>query len=251
MEYRTHSHTNKFFWFVFIKYLKIAVILLWMALLLASSYLMIVSNFNFQGMIESLKSTLLTVKSSSWAWFLPLIYIVIFSIRPILLIPTFVMNLVAFAIFGPIQGFFWVLIAEQISAATLYYGIKYLSGESIKANFTKVIQKSRLNVDQSAQKQFYLVAVLRLASLPFDFVTASCALSGIRIIPFLLATFVVSIPWVALFFLVISSVSTGSVTETIINTFVFVAFIAASGFLAKKSKLILPKKSLQDGLETE
>ena len=222
-----------------------------MALLLISGYLMIVSNFNFQTIIESLKNTLLVIKSSSWAGFLPLIYIIIFSARPLLLIPTFVMNLVAFAIFGPFLGFFWVLLAEQISALTLYYGIKHLSGESMKASFTKMIQKSRLNLDQSAHKQFYLVAVLRLASLPFDFVTASCALSGIRVVPFLLATFAISIPWVALFFLVISSVSTGSVAATIINTLIFICFIVASGYLAKKSKLILPKESLQKTLETD
>ena len=204
---------------------------------------MVVSNFNFQSMIESLKNGLLAIKSSSWVWFLPWIYIIIFAARPILLIPTFVMNLVAFAIFGPIQGFFWVLLAEQISALTLFLGVKYLSGASLKNNFEKMIQKSRINLDQSGNKQFYLVAVLRLASLPFDFVTASCALSGIRLIPFLLATFIVSIPWLVLFFLVISSVASGSVMETILNSLIFVGFIVASGYLAKKSGLISPKES--------
>jgi uncharacterized membrane protein YdjX (TVP38/TMEM64 family) len=213
-----------------------------MTLVLVSGYLTVTSNFNFQGMIDSLKNTLLAVKSSSWVWFLPWLYIIIFTARPILLIPTFVMNLVAFAIFGPVQGFFWVLLAEQISALTLFLGLKHLSGESLKNNFEKMIKKSRLNVDQSGHKQFYLVAVLRLASLPFDFVTASCALSGIRLIPFLLATFLVSVPWLVLFFLVISSVTTGSITETILNSLIFIGFIAASGYLAKKSGLVLPKE---------
>jgi uncharacterized membrane protein YdjX (TVP38/TMEM64 family) len=195
-------------------------------------------------MFESLKNALLNVKSSSWQWLLPILYIIVFNLRPVLLIPTFIMNLVAYALFGPIQGFFLVLFAEQTSAITLYYGVKHLSGDSLKSNFEKLTKKLRLDSNSSSSKQFYLVTVLRFASLPFDFVTASCALSGIKIIPFLLATFLVSIPWVALFFLVISSVSSGSVLETVLNVAIFVTFITISGIIAKRTKLIKQKDDL-------
>jgi len=212
-----------------------------MVLALISGYLTIASNFNFQGMVQSLELGLKSIRASTWSWSLPVVFILIFTARPILLIPTFVMNIVAFAVFGPFEGFFIVLLAEQISAFTFFLGIKHLAGEGLKSSFEKLTKKMRLNVDQKSSKQFNLVAVLRLASLPFDFVTASCALSGVRIVPFLLATFVVSIPWVLLFFLVISSVSTGSILETILNSVIFFGFILISGLVAKKSGLILPR----------
>jgi uncharacterized membrane protein YdjX (TVP38/TMEM64 family) len=226
---------------MFLKYLKYGILLLWMILVLISGYLTVANNFNFQGMIQNLQQTLELIKGSSFHWFLPAIFILIFTARPLLLIPTFVMNLVGFAIFGPFEGFIWVLIAEQVSAFTFYFSVKYFAGDGLKHHFDKLTKKIRLNVDSKTSKQFYLVAVLRLASLPFDFVTASCALSGIRLFPFLLATFVVSVPWLFLFFLVISSVSTGSVLETVLNSAIFFGFIILSGIVAKRSKLIAPR----------
>ena len=234
---------------MFLKYLKYGIIALWMVLALISGYLTIASNFNFQDMVQSLELGLKSIKSSGWSWSLPIVFTLIFTARPILLIPTFVMNIVAFAVFGLIEGFFIVLLAEQISALTFFVGVKHLAGEGLKSSFEKLTKKMRLNVDSKSSKQFNLVAVLRLASLPFDFVTASCALSGVRLVPFLLATFIVSIPWVLLFFLVISSVSTGSILETILNSVIFFGFILISGVVAKRSGLILPKDKKSEVLD--
>jgi uncharacterized membrane protein YdjX (TVP38/TMEM64 family) len=54
------------------------------------------------------------------------------------------MNLVAYAVFGPFEGFFIVLIAEQISALTFFLGIKHLAGEGLKSSFEKLTKKMRL-----------------------------------------------------------------------------------------------------------
>ncbi|GAB4148129.1 MAG: hypothetical protein OHK0017_10630 [Patescibacteria group bacterium] len=206
-----------------------------MSLLLVSGYYVLQQQFSFTGIIELLESRLAAIKASGWNFLLPFIFIFIFCLRPVLLIPTFVMNFVAYAIFGPIEGFFVVMAAEQISALTLYLAIKNLAGTGFKNGILKMAKKMRLNVHDQSHKQFYFVTVLRLASLPFDFVTSLCALSQIRLKPFLLATLLVSMPWVALFFLITSSVQKGSWLETAISIATFSGFIILSGVVARRT----------------
>jgi uncharacterized membrane protein YdjX (TVP38/TMEM64 family) len=232
-----------------VKYFKVLVISSWMCLLLLSGYYVLSQDFSFNSTVVLLESYLKNIRQSGWGWTVPLVFIFVFTVRPILLIPSLVMNIVAYAIFGAVEGFFWVLIAEQTSALSFYIFVRYLAGASFKNGILSLAKKMRIDTHSHPRKQFYLVCVLRLASLPFDFVTAFCALSHIRIQPFLAGTAVVSVPWIALFFILASKVQQGSWFESSIGFIVFAGFIFIGGVLARKSGLILSKKVTEDSFD--
>jgi uncharacterized membrane protein YdjX (TVP38/TMEM64 family) len=179
-----------------------------------------------------------TVRNSRWSILLPIAFIFVFAIRPLFLIPTWIMNVVAYVFFGAFWGFLLVITAEQISATIFFLFVKYLAQDIFKEKILKIARKCRLDVDSSMKKEFYTVLVLRFASLPFDFVTAFCAMIGVPYLQFITATLLVSLPWVSLFFLTFYSFNSGSLTSGFLHGSIFLLFVIISFIVARKSGII-------------
>jgi uncharacterized membrane protein YdjX (TVP38/TMEM64 family) len=224
-----HRHKHK------VKYLIISI---WVILLLFSGYVMFKNELSLSELANILQSYFVQIQTSQWKPLLPLAFVLIFIIRPLFLIPTWIMNVVAYVFFGFWWGFFWVILAEQISASLFYFFVKYIGEDMFKVKILRVAHKLRLDIDSSLEKEFYTVLALRFASLPFDFVTAFCALIGIPYLQFILGTLVVSLPWVGLFFLTFNSFSSRSLASGILHGCIFVFFIVISYLVARKSGII-------------
>lgn len=217
---------------------KLAIISVWITLLLFSGYIMIDNSLSLVGLAQLLEDKLQTINSSKFGPILPLIFVILFILRPLLLIPTWVMNVVAYTLFGPWWGYFWVILAEQLSAGIFYQIILFLSGDDFKQKILKQVHKFGIDIDSTLEKEFWAVVILRLASFPFDFVTAFCAIIRIPFKQFMLATFLISIPWAGFFFLTFDSFRRHSIQSGIIHSLVFLMFISISFFLAKRSGII-------------
>ena len=226
---------------MFSKYFKWAVLILWLLLILASGYLVVSKEIPLSELAAQIETFLQELQAGGNGWLLPIFFIILFVLRPLLLIPTIVMNLVAYSSFGAWQGFWILLLSEQLSALSFLLTVRYLVGAKAKAKLRNWVSRIRLDLSDEPRKQYYLVLVLRLATLPFDFVTALCALSPIRIIPFQLATISVSIPWIGLFFMMTASIQRGSLSEAILNIFIMILFLLSSSVVARYSKIIKPK----------
>jgi uncharacterized membrane protein YdjX (TVP38/TMEM64 family) len=169
--------------------------------------------------------------------FLPIFFIILFMARPLLLIPAIVMSILAYTLFGPVEGFFILLISEMLSATSLFLFVKYLAGDEYKHKLKEVTKKFNLKSLESEREQFYVVTILRLASLSFDLVTSMCALAGMKLFPFIAGTTLVSVPWIILFFWTYGTIQTGSIQASLIHGSIFLVFIGLSILVAKKSKI--------------
>ncbi len=220
---------------------RILMITIWVGLLLLSGYIMFKNEITLPELSNILEKLLLQLHQSNWRYFLPISFVLVFILRPLFLLPTWIMNVVAYILFGPWWGYFWVILAEQLSAGIFYFVVKYLAGDIFKQKILKLAHKVGIDVDSSLEKEFSAVLVLRLASLPFDFVTAFSALIGIPFKQFILATFLVSLPWVGLFFLTFESFSKRSIESGLMHTVIFLLFGLCSYIVARRSGIIRGK----------
>jgi uncharacterized membrane protein YdjX (TVP38/TMEM64 family) len=231
-------------YFKFLRYLAIA---FWLSLLILAAYIIWVYKLDINQMAFLLENFLKILRANAFGYLLPLIFVVIFVARPLLLIPTIVMSIVAYTVFGPVQGTLVVILAEQLSAASLFLAVRYMAGDSMKKHISKFSDKMRIDVNHEFKRQMAAVMVLRLTSLPFDFVSLVSGASHIRLVPFLLGTFFISVPYVVIFFLTYGSLQAGSWLELGLNLAIFGVFIGIGWVIARRTKIVMPKvKEIQE-----
>ncbi len=195
---------------------------------------------------DLLNHYLMRIQSGRFSWALPLVFVLVFNLRPIFLIPTWIMNVVGYVLFGAWQGYFWVIVSETISATTFYFVIKYLAGDAFKNSIIKTADKFGIDLESTKKKELVTVLSLRLASLPFDFTTAFFALSGIKCREVVIGTFIVSIPWAGFFFLTFDSLHKGDLGAGLVEVAAFAVFISSSVYLARKNGVIKKSKFLKN-----
>lgn len=115
----------------------------------------------------------------------PLVYIVIYALRPILFFPAVPLTVVGGAIFG-LWGILWTVIGANISAMTAYgigrfFGQGLIGGESDSGLVARYSQRMRDN-------SFNTVFLMRLAFLPYDLVNYLSGFLRINWLAFLTAT---------------------------------------------------------------
>ena len=221
--------------------IKSTMVFVWVAVIISTLIFAFQNSWSYQDLQEIIRSQFLLVVNSEWSYFLPFLFILLFTARPLFLIPAWVMNVVAYYSFGLWYGYFLVIISEQFSAGLLFLFVKYLSGDKFKDNILSSAEKFGIDIHSSVDKNFYTVFILRLASLPFDYVTAFCAFVDIKIKPFLFATFLVSLVWAGLFFVTFDSFDSGFFEEGILNTGIFILFLIFSYFIARRSGVLKNK----------
>ncbi len=230
---------------MFSKHFKQAIIAIWIGVLAYAIYYLFANNLNLDNIVELLRTFLTNIKSLPLSnLILPLVFTSMFVGRPLLLIPTWVMNVAAYFVFGPLEGFIVVVLAEQLSSVALFLFVRYLAGEILKKKILTAAKKIRLDINSNEDKEFFTVLVLRMATLPFDFVTSLCALSGIKLRPFALGTFCVSVVWVALFFLTFRSFAKGSIQNAAFEIGIFLLLTGVGYLIAKKHNVIMSVKDL-------
>ncbi|MDA9128931.1 FAD-dependent oxidoreductase, partial [Candidatus Gracilibacteria bacterium] len=131
-----------------------------------------------------------------------IIFIIAYALRPIILFPATLMTLLAGALFGFGIGTFATVTGATLSALTAYiigtiFGKKIISGED-----SGIIGKLRKDVNTAP---FTSILSTRLLFFPFDIVNYASGFLKVKILPFLLATFVGIIPGSAVFVLAGSS----------------------------------------------
>jgi uncharacterized membrane protein YdjX (TVP38/TMEM64 family) len=126
----------------------------------------------------------------------PILFVIIYTIRPLLFFPASVMTITSVFVFGPYEGFFVSYIGEMFSAILAYYVGKYF-GEEL--GITRKILKTPIG-PYFQGNPFLSIFVLRIVPLfPFDFVNYASGVFKIRFKKYLLATLLGVIPGLAVF----------------------------------------------------
>lgn len=137
--------------------------------------------------LQAIQSLLNFFGNSLWG---PVLYILVYAIRPLILFPATLVSLAAGFVFGPVWGVVMVMIASNISSSIAYLVGQFFgeglvpTGEGWVARYA---ERMRLN-------SFETVLTMRFIFLPYDLVSYLAGFLRIRYWPFILATALGSIP---------------------------------------------------------
>ena len=165
---------------------KLVALLFWLSLLVGY---WVYSQQNDLTLAESLRQV------AGWltgSWYGPVLYIVIYVLRPLLLFPATIVSLLSGFLFGPILGVVYTVIGSN-SSAMLAYGVGRYFGQGVldAEQSSGLIQKYAQRLRENS---FEAVLVMRLIFLPYDLVHYIAGFLKIDWRAFLLATIIGSIP---------------------------------------------------------
>lgn len=135
----------------------------------------------------------------------PLVYIAIYTIRPLTLFSSLLLTLAGGFLFGPVWGIVYTVIGANLSATVAffigrYFGQGVLDDETSSGWMQRYARRMR-------EHSFATVLIMRFIFLPYDLVNYLAGFLRIHYWPFLLATVIGSIPGTIAFVLVGSSLS--------------------------------------------
>ena len=121
-----------------------------------------------------------------------LVFIIAYTVRPLIFFPTSIMTPLSAILFGPIMGWLYTYIGENLSATVAFFAARYFGRNFVKENENAFIQKYDKKLKTNG---FETVLILRLIPLfPFDFVNYASGLSSIKYRHYIFATLLGVIP---------------------------------------------------------
>lgn len=156
---------------------------IWAVIIIGTRQYMQVNDLTFAELVNQLAEVL------TGTWYGPLLYIVIYLLRPLILFPASLLTILAGSIFGLAFGFLWGLIAGTLSAAIPYAVGRWFSSESP--------EEAAEDADGNVLKRFIglmrrnpfqTVLTMRLLYLPYDAVSVIAGNLRIPFLTFALAT---------------------------------------------------------------
>ncbi|MEO1287034.1 MAG: VTT domain-containing protein, partial [Chloroflexota bacterium] len=124
-------------------------------------------------------------------WYGPLLYIVVYLLRPLILFPASLLTLLAGNIFGLAYGFVYALIAGTTSSVIPYAVGRWFSNEDeAKEEALDDEKGSRIKQFMGLLRKnpFQAVLTMRLLFLPYDAVSLLAGAFRVGFVPFFLAT---------------------------------------------------------------
>jgi uncharacterized membrane protein YdjX (TVP38/TMEM64 family) len=125
----------------------------------------------------------------------PLVYILIYTLRPLAFFSAVVVTLLGGAIWGPLWGTLFVVIGSNMSA-TLAYGFGRAFGQGILPEGNQGTAGSVISqyADRLRQNAFSTILIMRLIYLPYDLVNYLAGFLRVPYRPYVIASIVGSIP---------------------------------------------------------
>lgn len=185
----------------------------------------------------------------------PLLYILIYTLRPLAFFSAIVVTLLGGAIWGPFWGMLYVVIGSNMSA-TLAYGFGRAFGQGMLPEGEEGKKKGIVEeyADRLRSNAFPTVLVMRLIYLPYDLVNYLAGFLRVPYTPYILASILGSLPGTLTFVLAGASLNledifAGRFDVSAINPWtlalsavLFVAGIVISRLLRKREE-----RKLADG----
>ncbi len=155
-------------------------------------------------------------KASDWLqsigdhWWAPLVFIGLYCVVNVLLLPATVLSLAAGVVWGWWQGGLWVLAASTIASAIPYF-IARSGSEWVES----LIAKRAGKLYESLKKEgFMTLLLLRLIPIaPYNILNYAAGLASIKPRDYLLATFIGTIPGIFIFTYLADSIAAGVISN--------------------------------------
>ncbi len=178
-----------------------------------------------------------------WA---PIIYIVIYTIATILVLPSTALNLAGGAIFGPWIGTLWTSVAAIIAAIIAFYYSRTIGREWISQKLAGRWQAMDAEMHQGGL--FYMFAIRLLPIIPYGLVNFAAGLTSVSFKDYLLGTALGTVPGVLPFVMLGSSgltaLKTGDVLP-LVGTLSLIAMLVGGATWYRRRRS-LPKKVIDE-----
>lgn len=135
-----------------------------------------------------------------------LIYVVLYTVRPLVLFPASVLTIASGLAFGPWLGIVFTIAGENASANLAFAVARWLGGDWMGARRLAVLHAWDLRIRENALTS---VLLMRLVYLPFDAVNYGCGLTSMRQRDFAIGTFVGILPGLVSFVLLGGAAASG------------------------------------------
>lgn len=135
----------------------------------------------------------------------PLIYIVLYCLRPFIFFPAMFLTMMSGSIFGFWGGWALTIVGENSSANVAYFIGRFFGGETVNNSESRFIQRWRPALEEQA---IPTVIILRAAYLPFDLVNYACGLISLSWPKYFIGTFIGILPPMVTFVAFGSSIDT-------------------------------------------
>ena len=165
---------------------KFPALLFWIGLIVAYNWYATTNNLS---PIEVVQSALDFMTDSLWG---PLIYISLYSARPLILFPSTILTLAGGFVFGPFLGVLYTIIASNISSTIAFYVGQYFGEGLLQDNGSGGLLQNYAR--RMRENSFETVMIMRFIFLPYDMVSYLAGFLKIKYLPFILATALGSIP---------------------------------------------------------
>jgi len=168
-----------------------------------------------------------------------LVFLAVYTVRPLIFFPASVLTVGAGFVFGPILGVVLTVIGSNASAMVAYLAGRYF-GEGLVRSEGVVRRYTR----RLRENSFETVLTMRFVFLPYDLVNYLAGFLRIAPFPFILATALGSIPGTVAFVLLGASLETDFAAGTIgfdprvlaASALIFALGIAASWYFKRRER---------------
>lgn len=137
-------------------------------------------------------------------WQAAVIYIVIYTFRPLILFPATLLTIASGTVFGPVLGIIFTIIGENFSAALAFGIARWMGRDWVKEHENQRLRDWEHRLQENG---LITVLVMRLLMLPFDAVNYLCGLTSVRFRDFAIGTFLGILPALISFVLLGSALS--------------------------------------------
>lgn len=214
------------------RYIKKILFVKWMIVLIVLGYFFITTSVSLQSIADWIKNFV-----ESLGFWGPVVYIIIYAIRPLVFFPATLLTAISGALFGPVYGIMYTIVGENISA-----NFSFIVGRYFGTGLMKVLKNNNrfVHITECRFKEhgFMAVLIMRLTYFPFDLVGYASGICNIKQKEFALGTFIGIIPGLITFVLLGSSFSDPR------NLFLALLFFVVGLMIAKyiKKKKIMKKE---------
>ncbi|MDF5708949.1 MAG: TVP38/TMEM64 family protein [Nostoc sp. S4] len=189
-----------------------------------------------------------------WA---PIIYIFLYVVATVLILPSTALNLTGGAIFGPVLGTIWTSLAAIIAAIVSFTFTRTIGREAVAKRLAGKWQAMDAEVRRAGL--FYMFAIRLVAVMPYGLVNFTAGLTSVSFKDYLLGTSLGTVPGVLPFVLVgsygLKAFSTGDFLPMIGALSLTGILVAAATWYRRRrtfpSKKIEVLKSSKDDTDIE
>ena len=163
-------------------------------------------NSTGKGLAGSILELIYFIQGSAYG---PLIYILVYTLRPLTFFSALLLTVAGGFLFGPVWGVVYTVIGANLSATVAFFIGRYFGRGTLEADGTdSLIQKY---ANRMRDNSFETVLIMRLIFLPYDLINYMAGFMRIHYGAFILATILGSIPGTISFVLLGASFSVNDV----------------------------------------